>query len=213
MSSITFVIILLIHSTILKSHPFNCLSHLMLYFSLMNNQHPASPSLSKRSPITIYTDGACIGNPGPGGYGAVIISSAQRQELSGGYCLTTNNRMELSAAIVALRALKEPAEVLLYSDSRYLVDGMTRGWAEQWRANNWRRKGRGKALNSDLWGQLLNLCDRHRVTFTWVEGHSGNPENERCDKLSTQSARRKDLLHDTVYEQESKENARQGTFF
>jgi ribonuclease HI len=154
---------------------------------------------------TIYTDGGSIGNPGPGGYGAVMLSNGVRRELSGGYRLTTNNRMELMAAIKALSALKEPSSVVLYSDSRYVVDGMNKGWASAWRANRWRRKGRGKALNSDLWKMLLELDERHKIKFVWVEGHAGNRENERCDRLTQQAASRKHLPPDRGYEQQQAE--------
>ena len=178
-------------------------------YSLQMDKKAAHSSAS----ITIYTDGGCIGNPGPGGYGAVIISGAGRQELSGGFHHTTNNRMELTAAIVALRSLNEPGDVQLYSDSRYLVDGISKGWAEQWRANHWRRKDRSRALNPDLWEQLLTLCTNRQVTFFWVRGHRGNPENERCDKLSIQAAKGKNLPHDTVYEQEMGSSSSQGALF
>ena len=155
----------------------------------------------KLKPVTLYTDGACIGNPGPGGYGVVLLYEGHRQELSGGFHLTTNNRMELMAAIVGLRALTERRSVTLYSDSRYLVESMTQGWARQWRANHWRRGKRGKALNSDLWEQLLDVCDQHEVEFVWVQGHAGHRENERCDQLSMQAAQRRDLPADSVYEE------------
>jgi ribonuclease HI len=148
---------------------------------------------------TIYTDGGCIGNPGPGGYGAVIQAGKQRKELSGGYQRTTNNRMELMAAIAALGDTHEGSTILLYSDSRYLVDGMTRGWAERWRANNWRKADKQKALNVDLWRVLLALCERRKVTFKWVAGHAGNKENERCDRLSMNAANRPNLPQDTGY--------------
>ncbi len=135
--------------------------------------------------VTIYTDGACRGNPGAGGYGVVLKYGSARRELSGGEPNTTNNRMELTAVIRGLSALKEPCEVTLYSDSRYVVDAVTRGWAASWRRSNW--KG-GKAKNPDLWETLLSLLERHRVTFVWVRGHDGNPENERCDALATAAA-------------------------
>jgi ribonuclease HI len=154
---------------------------------------------------TIYTDGGSIGNPGPGGYGVVMLSDGVRRELSGGYRLTTNNRMELMAAIKALSALKEPSSVVLHSDSRYLVDGINKGWASAWRANRWRRKGRQKALNVDLWKMLLDLCERQNVKFVWVEGHAGNKENERCDRLTQQAAARKNLPPDRGYEKEQAE--------
>jgi len=134
--------------------------------------------------VTIYTDGACSGNPGPGGYGAVLIHKAHRKELSGGDPATTNNRMEMLAAIVALEALKEPCEVALYSDSKYLVDAIQKGWAIRWRQNNWMRNKKDPALNTDLWERLLQLLEKHTVNFNWVKGHAGNPENERCDELA-----------------------------
>lgn len=152
--------------------------------------------------VTIYTDGACTGNPGPGGYGVVLLFNGKRKELSGGFARTTNNRMELTAAIEGLKALPRPSKVRLYSDSRYLVDAMTKGWARQWRARNWRRSGREKALNPDLWSQLLDLTDRHEVEFIWVQGHAGNKENERCDRLSVQAAQGKRLPPDPGYETE-----------
>ena len=154
--------------------------------------------------MTIYTDGGCIGNPGPGGYGVVLIAGKQRQEISAGYRLTTNNRMELTAAIAGLNALSSRSKVTLYSDSRYLVDGMTKGWAAQWRARGWRKAGRGKALNADLWQNLLDLSERHEVNFIWIQGHSGNHENERCDQLSMQAARQHNLPLDPGYEPEQK---------
>ena len=150
--------------------------------------------------ITIYTDGSCIGNPGPGGYGVVLLHGDSRRELSGGYRRTTNNRMELLAAIVGLEALKERCRVALHSDSQYLVNAVRKGWAEKWRANGWRRGKREKALNPDLWDRLLGLCENHDVDFKWVRGHSGNPENERCDKLAVEAAHQKNLLIDKVYE-------------
>jgi len=150
--------------------------------------------------VIIYTDGACTGNPGPGGYGAVIVGGKQRLELSGGFRMTTNNRMELTAAIEALKSLKETSKVKLYSDSRYLVDAMTLGWTDQWKTNRWRTSNKQKVLNIDLWKDLLHQCGRHQVTFTWVQGHAGNRENERCDALSTTAARRKNLPPDKGYE-------------
>ena len=135
--------------------------------------------------VTIYTDGACRGNPGPGGFGVILEYGAARRELSGGEPQTTNNRMELRAAIEGLSALREPCEVTLYSDSRYLVDAVTLGWAESWRKTGWKR---GKAKNPDLWEQLLSLLSVHAVSFVWVKGHDGHPENERCDALATAAA-------------------------
>lgn len=139
--------------------------------------------------VTIYTDGGCIGNPGPGGYGVVLLCDGHRKELSNGYRLTTNNRMELMGAIVALESLKEPCKVTLYTDSKYVVDAMMLGWAEKWQANNWKRNKHDKALNPDLWERLLALSKKHDVTFVWVKGHAGNRENERCDRLAQGAAR------------------------
>ncbi len=153
----------------------------------------------KKPEVTIYTDGACSGNPGPGGYGIVIIVDKKRQELSGGYKLTTNNRMELMAAIVGLEQLEFPSIVTLYTDSKYIVDAVTKGWAKRWRANGWKRNKKDKAMNPDLWGKLLDLCDKHQVEFSWVRGHSGNIENECCDKLAVKASQQVDLLSDLGY--------------
>lgn len=150
--------------------------------------------------IIIYTDGACLGNPGPGGYGVVLLYGKHRKELSGGFRLTTNNRMEMMAAIVALRSLKTPCKVTLFSDSQYLVQAMSQGWAERWRSMGWKRNKRERALNADLWGELLDLCSRHEVEFKWVRGHAGNKENERCDELSVLAAKQKNLPPDPGYE-------------
>ena len=149
--------------------------------------------------MTIYTDGACIGNPGPGGYGAVLMGGGQRREVSGGFRLTTNNRMEILAAIVALECLKKPCRVTLYSDSRYVVDAMSKGWVKRWQANGWRRNAREAAVNPDLWERMLRACRQHQVEFRWVRGHAGVPENERCDHLATSAAREKDLPPDPGY--------------
>ena len=135
--------------------------------------------------VNIYTDGACRGNPGKGGWGAILVYGHLEKELSGGEPLTTNNRMELLAAIEALSALKEPCEVTLTSDSKYLVDAIEKGWAVSWRARGWRRADKSPALNPDLWEKLLDLLEKHKVTFVWVKGHVGHPYNERCDKLAT----------------------------
>ena len=135
--------------------------------------------------VDIYTDGACRGNPGVGGWGAILVYNGHERELSGGETCTTNNRMELTAAIRALEVLKEPCAVTLTSDSRYLVDGVTRGWAASWRARGWIKGDKTPALNPDLWGQLLDLLEKHKVEFVWVHGHAGHPYNERCDALAT----------------------------
>jgi len=134
--------------------------------------------------VVIYTDGACTGNPGPGGFGAVMIYGSRRKEISGGFEMTTNNRMEIIAAIKALEALREPCMVRLYSDSRYLVDAVEKGWAERWKRNEWMRNEKENALNVDLWRKLLAFLDVHDVKFIWVKGHADNKENERCDELA-----------------------------
>ena len=135
--------------------------------------------------VNLYTDGACRGNPGKGGWGAILIYGKFKKEMSGGEPMTTNNRMELLGAINGLEALKEPCKVILTSDSKYVVDGITKGWARSWKAKGW-KKGDGKpALNPELWDRLLSLCDKHEVEFVWVKGHAGHPENERCDQLAT----------------------------
>ncbi|MBW3622598.1 MAG: ribonuclease HI [Armatimonadetes bacterium] len=152
--------------------------------------------------VIIYTDGACIGNPGPGGYGIVLLYGTKRREISGGFRLTTNNRMEIMAAIVGLQALRYKCDVTLYTDSQYLVDSIMKGWAQRWRANRWMRNKKEKALNTDLWERLLDLCARHEIKFEWVRGHAGDRENERCDELSVQAALWKDLPPDIGYKRE-----------
>lgn len=134
--------------------------------------------------VEIFTDGACSGNPGPGGYGTILRYGGHERELSGGDSQTTNNRMELTAAIVGLEALKERCAVTLYSDSKYLIDAVNCGWAVRWRENGWMRTKKDPAQNPDLWEQLLDLLDKHQVELVWVKGHAGHPENERCDKLA-----------------------------
>jgi ribonuclease HI len=154
--------------------------------------------------VTIYTDGACIGNPGPGGYGVILLYEGQRRELSGGYGRTTNNRMEIMAAIVGLEALRKKCRVTLYSDSEYLVKAMSRGWARRWRANGWKRNKRDKASNADLWGRLLQLCEHHEVQFRWIKGHSESSENIRCDELAIQAAQQPGLPVDEGYVSQSR---------
>ncbi len=134
--------------------------------------------------VEIYTDGACSGNPGPGGWGAVLVYAGHEKELSGGERETTNNRMELTAVIEALSALREPCEVTLTSDSKYVIDALVLGWAEGWRARGWRKADKSPALNADLWARLLDLVSIHRMTYVWVKGHAGHPYNERCDRLA-----------------------------
>ena len=135
--------------------------------------------------VDIYTDGSCRGNPGVGGWGAILVYGKHQKELSGGEAHTTNNRMELTAVIAALSALKEPCEVTLTSDSKYVIDAITQGWAVSWRQRGWRKADKSPALNSDLWEVLLGLLEQHEVTFVWVRGHNGHPYNERCDALAT----------------------------
>ena len=134
--------------------------------------------------IEIFTDGACSGNPGPGGWGAVLRYNGVQKELSGGEAETTNNRMELTAVISALKALKEPCEVTLTTDSKYVCDSVLKGWVYSWQKNGWRKADKKPALNVDLWEQLLSLLKTHKVEFKWVKGHAGHPENELCDKLA-----------------------------
>lgn len=152
--------------------------------------------------VHIYTDGACSGNPGKGGYGIILVYNEHRKELSGGYRLTTNNRMEMMAAIIGLEALKMPCEVSLYTDSRYLVDAITKGWAKKWQANGWQRNKKETAKNPDLWQKLLTLCEEHEVKFIWVKGHAGHPENEQCDRLAVTAAQQLELAIDEIYEQQ-----------
>ena len=145
----------------------------------------------KRKHIIIYTDGSSLGNPGPGGYGAVLRFGEHSRELSGGFRHTTNNRMEILAAIEGLRALKMPCKVTLHTDSQYLVNAINKGWVRKWKAKGWMRNKKEKALNVDLWRQLLPLLDTHEVEFVWVRGHAGNPDNERCDVLAKTAASQK----------------------
>jgi len=146
--------------------------------------------------VEIFTDGACSGNPGPGGYGVILRSDGRIKELSAGYRQTTNNRMELRAVIAGLEALKEKCAVKVYSDSKYIVDAVRQGWAKRWQRNNWYRNKNEKALNPDLWQELLDLIDHHQVEFIWVKGHAGHTENERCDELAVAAAAEENLLGD-----------------
>ena len=138
--------------------------------------------------VKMYTDGACKGNPGPGGWSAIIVYGSAKKELSGGEAQTTNNRMELTGAISGLGALKEPCEVTLYSDSKYLVDAVNLGWVHAWKSRGWIKSDKKPALNPDLWQELLKLLDVHSVTFVWVKGHAGHSYNERCDELAVAEA-------------------------
>ena len=134
--------------------------------------------------VTIYTDGACSGNPGPGGWGAVLCYKGTEKELSGGEAMTTNNRMELTAAVSALKALKEPCRVYLYSDSKYLVDSLMKGWVIAWEKRGWVKADKKPALNADLWQELLRLDKVHEITYHWVKGHADDDYNNRCDELA-----------------------------
>lgn len=155
--------------------------------------------IESRKAVFVFTDGACLGNPGPGGYGAILQYGDHRRELSGGYRKTTNNRMELMGAIKALEALTQRCDVTLVSDSEYVVNSLSKGWARGWREKGWRRKG-GVVPNWELWQRLLELTDRHRLRVQWVEGHAGHVENERCDALAVAAARGGDLAVDEGYE-------------
>ncbi len=159
--------------------------------------------MDKIREVIIYTDGACSGNPGPGGYGGILRSGSHHKEISGGFRKTTNNRMEILAAIKSLEALKYPCRVKLYSDSRYLVDAITKKWAVRWRANGWMRNRNDAAVNPDLWEQLLILCARHEVEFIWVKGHASTPENNRCDELAVAAAHRENLPPDFGFEEKT----------
>ena len=140
--------------------------------------------------IEIFTDGACSGNPGPGGWGAVLRYKQHEKELSGGEAETTNNRMELMALIAALEQLKEPCEIDLCSDSQYVINGLQKGWAKGWRARGWKKADKSPALNSDLWARLLDLSEAHTIHYNWIKGHAGHPENERCDRLAVEQSKR-----------------------
>ena len=149
--------------------------------------------------VTIYTDGAAKGNPGPGGYGTLLVHNGKSRALSGGFSRTTNNRMELLAAITGLEALTSPCQVTLHSDSRYLVDAMTKGWLRGWKARRWSRANNLPLKNTDLWQRLDAATTTHDITWRWVKGHAGHPENERCDTLADSAARSPNLPPDTAF--------------
>ncbi len=142
--------------------------------------------MKNKKHVDVYTDGACSGNPGPGGYGAILVYNGVEKELCGGERETTNNRMELLAVITALEALKEPCHVTVTTDSKYVSDGISKGWAESWRAHGWKKSDGKPALNRELWERLLELVSKHEVEFVWVKGHAGHPYNERCDTLAVE---------------------------
>ena len=157
-------------------------------------------TIPKQGEVMIYTDGGSSGNPGPGGYGVVQIFGDERKELSGGFRLTTNNRMELMGVIVALRNLEHRNfPVTICTDSSYVVNGIIKGWANSWKKNNWIKSDKKPAVNPDLWGELLDLLEPLKVTFIWVKGHAGNPLNERCDELAVTAAKGKNLPADEGY--------------
>ncbi len=138
--------------------------------------------------VNLYTDGACSGNPGPGGWGAILEHDGHIKELCGGEAETTNNRMELTAVIEGLSALKYPCEVTLISDSKYIIDAITQGWVYKWKENNWMRNKKDKALNPDLWEKLLIEIEKHEMNYIWVKGHAGHPQNERCDEMAVKES-------------------------
>ncbi len=146
--------------------------------------------MAEMKEVQLFTDGACSGNPGPGGYGTILRYGVHELELSGGAAETTNNRMELMAVIAGLEALREPCKVTLYSDSKYLIDAIEKGWAEKWKAKGWMRTSKEKAMNPDLWERILTLFQTHKVTTVWVKGHAGHPENERCDQLAVAESKK-----------------------
>ena len=138
--------------------------------------------------VIIYTDGACSGNPGAGGWGTILEYKGNRKELSGGDENTTNNKMELTAVIEGLKALKEPCAVTVITDSQYVSNGINLGWAKSWKENGWRKKDKKPALNPELWDELLTLCEKHQVKIEWIKGHAGHPENERCDEMAVKES-------------------------
>jgi ribonuclease HI len=161
---------------------------------------PAPAAAPVKDGVIIYTDGGSLGNPGPGGYGAVILYNNEKKEISGGFKKTTNNRMELMAVIAALRQLEHKDKpVTVYSDSSYVVNGINKGWAKSWKKNNWIKSNKEPAINPDLWSELLDLLQPLNVTFVWVKGHAGNPMNERCDELAKSSASKSNLPEDKGY--------------
>jgi ribonuclease HI len=159
-----------------------------------------NPDTISMPTVEIYTDGGCESNPGPGGYGVVLLHPKKRAQASGGFRLTTNNRMEIYAAIRGLEMLTKPCKVVLYSDSQYVVETMTKGWATRWKSNEWWLNNKERAKNADLWERLLALCEAHQVEFRWVKGHAGNVENEACDRLAVAALRQPNLPPDTGYE-------------
>jgi len=159
-----------------------------------------STELLKSGKVVMFTDGSANPHTGAGGYGVVLKYKEKVKELSGGFRKTTNNRMEIIACIEGLRALKKRSEVVVFSDSQYVVNSISKGWARKWRAQNWMRNDKERAENADLWAQLLELCDQHDVEFRWVKSHNGTKENERCDQLALEAAQKRNLPADEGYE-------------
>ncbi len=149
--------------------------------------------------VTIHTDGSCLGNPGPGGWAAILESNGQRKELSGGFTPTTNNRMEVLAVIVALESLKRPCTVVLHTDSQYMANAVNKGWLKNWQRNGWKTAAKKPVKNEDLWRRLLPLLTHHKITFKWLKGHAGHFENERCDDLARAEASKRGLPKDEGY--------------
>ena len=149
--------------------------------------------------VSIYTDGACLGNPGPGGWAAILIYNQHRKEFSGGFAQTTNNRMELMAIIQGLKSLKKTCNVHIYTDSRYIHDALNKGWLNGWQKNGWRTADKKPVKNQDLWREILSLINIHKVKFNWIPGHAGQKENERCDQLAKKAAKGQDLPLDSGY--------------
>lgn len=168
---------------------------------------PAKTTGNRTAEIEIYTDGGALNNPGPGGYGIVMISGDRRKELCGGFRLTTNNRMELMGCIVALKQINQKDKsIVIHSDSSYVVNGINKGWAKSWRRNGWIKSDKKPALNTDLWAELLTLIEGRDIAFKWVKGHAGNPNNERCDQLAVATAKKNGLPVDKGYEQHISDN-------
>ncbi len=163
--------------------------------------------------VQLYTDGACSGNPGPGGYGTVLVHGEHRRELSAGFTRTTNNRMELLAVLAGLDALKHPCRVQVVSDSKYVVDTMNGNWPSKWKARAWKKVSGGLVENIDLWERMLEESRRHELSFEWVKGHAGHTENETCDRLAVAASQGGDLASDTGYEEaQARKNAQMKLF-
>jgi len=164
---------------------------------LRNSGTPEESAALQR--VIIHTDGGCKGNPGPGGFGVVLVAGRHRKELSAGFRLTTNNRMELRAAIAALELLNAPCEIELHSDSKYVIDAMTKKWVEGWKKRGWMTAGRTPVKNKDLWIRLVAASQPHKINWCWVKGHAGHAENERCDELANLAVARKEFLEDVGF--------------